>query len=151
VCAIASGLTFLEDGGQPLHHVLARRGMPATRINLAQSCNGVAGSSDPSWAALFFYSEERGGLNTGSQTLYIPYVVWRWEYRDRAHLLLRQRAGHQGEDDYRLDENGAETVAAPLADARIQRGLVYLLLWLNSGVLIFSCGMICGDLCRRSG
>jgi type VI protein secretion system component VasK len=46
------------------------------------------------------------------------------------------------EDDYHLDENGAETVAAPVADREFSRGLVYLLLWLNSAVLIFSCGMI---------
>src|SRR5207302_3001160 len=44
-------------------------------------------------------------------------------------------------DDYHLDAKD-DAVATPAADREFSRGLVFLLLWLNSAVLIFSCGMI---------
>src|SRR6185369_16461197 len=41
VCVIASGLTFLETIANPYTTVLGDQRFAATRINLAQSCNGV--------------------------------------------------------------------------------------------------------------
>ncbi|HBY61109.1 MAG TPA: hypothetical protein DEH78_14905, partial [Solibacterales bacterium] len=41
VCLIATGLTFLETIANPYTTVLGDRRYAATRINLAQSCNGV--------------------------------------------------------------------------------------------------------------
>src|SRR5215467_3667073 len=41
VCIIASGLTFLETVANPYTTVLGDLRYAATRINLAQSCNGV--------------------------------------------------------------------------------------------------------------
>src|SRR5580704_756304 len=41
VCAIAAGLTFLETVANPYTTVLGPKQYAATRINLAQSCNGL--------------------------------------------------------------------------------------------------------------
>jgi FHS family L-fucose permease-like MFS transporter len=74
VCAIATGLTFLETIANPYTTVLGHKRYAATRINLAQSCNGVGWILGPMVGGAFFYSKDALGHNTGSQTLYIPYV-----------------------------------------------------------------------------
>ncbi len=74
VCAIATGLTFLETIANPYTTVLGDKRYAATRINLAQSCNAVGWIFGPPIGALFFYSKDALGHSTGSQTLYIPYV-----------------------------------------------------------------------------
>ncbi|MGO8747417.1 MAG: MFS transporter [Thermoguttaceae bacterium] len=75
VCAIAAGLTFLETVANPYTTVLGPHRYAATRINLAQSCNGVGWICGPLIGARFFYSTDVAGHSTGSATLYIPYVV----------------------------------------------------------------------------
>ena len=75
VCAIAAGLTFLETVANPYTTVLGPQRYAATRINLAQSCNGVGWICGPIIGGLFFYSTDAAGQSTGSQTLYIPYVT----------------------------------------------------------------------------
>src|ERR1017187_2578051 len=75
VCIIASGLTFLETVANPYTTVLGDPRYAATRINLAQSCNGVGWILGPIAGGLFFYSKNAQGVSTGSQTLYIPYVA----------------------------------------------------------------------------
>src|ERR1039457_3301374 len=75
VCVIASGLTFLETVANPYTTVLGDPRYAATRINLAQSCNGIGWIFGPIVGGKFFYSKNAAGLSTGSQTLYIPYVV----------------------------------------------------------------------------
>jgi len=74
VCVIASGLTFLETVANPYTTVLGPSRYAATRINLAQSCNGVGWILGPIIGSLYFYSKDAAGHSTGSQTLYIPYV-----------------------------------------------------------------------------
>ncbi len=75
VCAIASGLTFLETIANPYTTVLGDRRYAATRINVAQSCNGVGWICGPIIGSVFFYGRDTAGRSTGSQTLYIPYVA----------------------------------------------------------------------------
>jgi MFS transporter, FHS family, L-fucose permease len=75
VCAIAAGLTFLETIANPYTTVLGDQRYAATRINLAQSCNGVGWILGPIIGGVFFYSKDATGHSTGSQTLYIPYVT----------------------------------------------------------------------------
>jgi FHS family L-fucose permease-like MFS transporter len=75
VCAIAAGLTFLETVANPYTTVLGPQRYAATRINLAQSCNGVGWILGPIIGGLFFYGQDAMGRSTGSDTLYIPYVV----------------------------------------------------------------------------
>jgi FHS family L-fucose permease-like MFS transporter len=74
VCLIASGLTFLETVANPYTTVLGDPRYAATRINLAQSCNGIGWVFGPIVGGMFFYSKNAAGASTGSQTLYIPYV-----------------------------------------------------------------------------
>ena len=85
VFAIAAGLTFLETVANPYTTVLGSQRYAATRINLAQSCNGVGWICGPYIGAVFFYSQDAAGNSTGSQTLYIPYVVV-------AGVVLRSRS-----------------------------------------------------------
>jgi FHS family L-fucose permease-like MFS transporter len=75
VCIIASGLTFLETIANPYTTVLGDQRYAATRINLAQSCNGIGWILGPIAGSLFFYSKNVQGVSTGNQTLYIPYAA----------------------------------------------------------------------------
>jgi len=75
VCAIAAGLTFLETVANPYTTVLGPPRYAATRINLAQSCNGIGWIFGPIIGGMFFYSKDAAGRSTGNETLYIPYVV----------------------------------------------------------------------------
>jgi FHS family L-fucose permease-like MFS transporter len=75
VCVIAAGLTFLETIANPYTTVLGDQQYAATRINLAQSCNGIGWIFGPIAGGMFFYSKNAAGVNTGSQTLYIPYTA----------------------------------------------------------------------------
>src|SRR5262249_12607502 len=74
VCCIAAGLTFLETIANPYTTVLGAPRFAATRINLAQSCNGLGWIFGPPLGGIFFYGRDAAGRNTGSETLYIPYV-----------------------------------------------------------------------------
>src|SRR5205807_5441427 len=75
VCTIAIGLTFLETIANPYTTVLGDQRFAATRINLAQSCNGIGWIFGPIIGSMFFYSKDAAGHSTGSQTLYIPYAT----------------------------------------------------------------------------
>ena len=54
VCFIAAGLTFLETVANPYTTVLGPQQYAATRINLAQTCNGVGWIFGPIAGGLFF-------------------------------------------------------------------------------------------------
>ncbi len=74
VCVVASGLTFLETVANPYTTVLGSPRYGATRINAAQSCNGVGWILGPIAGSFFFYGTDESGRSTGSQTLWIPYA-----------------------------------------------------------------------------
>jgi len=74
VCLIAAGLTFLETIANPYTTVLGDQRNAATRINLAQSCNGVGWIFGPIAGGMFFYGTDAAGNSTGSQMLWIPYA-----------------------------------------------------------------------------
>lgn len=74
VCVIAAGLTFLETIANPYTTVLGAPQFAATRINLAQSCNGIGWIFGPIAGSMFFYGKDASGASTGSQTLWIPYA-----------------------------------------------------------------------------
>jgi FHS family L-fucose permease-like MFS transporter len=75
VCAVAAGLTFLETVANPYATALGPARYAATRINLAQSFNPVGLIFGPIIGGVFFYSTDAAGRSTGSETLYIPYLV----------------------------------------------------------------------------
>ena len=141
VCVIASGLTFLETIANPYTTVLGAKRFAATRINLAQSCNGVGWILGPIIGSVFFYSKDAAGNNTGSETLYIPYVTVAVIVVLLATVFaFAKMPDIQTEDDYHLDESSG---AAPAAGSgEINRPLVYGLLWLNSVTLMGACGVI---------
>lgn len=73
VCVIAMGLTVLETVANPYTTVLGPKNFAATRINLAQSFNGVGWIFGPIIGGAFFYSAD--GAEVAQGQLYIPYLV----------------------------------------------------------------------------
>lgn len=66
---IATGLTFLETIANPYTTVLGDKRYAATRINLAQSRNGLGWVFGPIVGGIFFYSTDAAGKSTAAQTL----------------------------------------------------------------------------------
>jgi MFS transporter, FHS family, L-fucose permease len=73
VCLIAMGLTVLETVANPYTTVLGHKKYAATRINIAQSFNGIGWILGPIIGGTFFYSA--GGAEVAQGQLYIPYLV----------------------------------------------------------------------------
>ena len=143
VCAIAAGLTFLETVANPYTTVLGPQRYAATRINLAQSCNGVGWIFGPIIGGLFFYSKNAAGQSTGSQTLYIPYVVVGLVVLALSVVFYFANVPDvKAEDDYHIGNEDAAARNGTGADRQLNRVLIYILLMLNSAVLVFLCGMI---------
>ncbi len=143
VCIIASGLTFLETVANPYTTVLGDPRYAATRINLAQSCNGIGWILGPIAGGTFFYSRNAQGVSTGSQTLYIPYVAVAITVIVIAVVFrLANIPDIKTKDDYHLDANDAGTPVAQTEERQIDRMLVYFLLLANAVVLTGACGMI---------
>lgn len=72
VCLLAMGLTFLETIANPYTTVLGPPETAATRINLAQSCNGIGWILGPWIGGAFFYGS--GSVAENHERLYIPYL-----------------------------------------------------------------------------
>ncbi len=105
VCVIATGLTFLETIANPYTTVLGDQRYAATRINLAQSCNGVGWILGPIIGSMYFYSTDAMGRSTGSQTLYIPYVGVAVVVLVLAVIFYFANVPDiKSEDDYHLDD-----------------------------------------------
>ncbi len=139
VCFIASGLTFLETIANPYTTVLGPNQYAATRINLAQSCNGIGWILGPIVGGMFFYSKDAAGQSTGSQTLWIPYAIITGVVTVLAIIFwFADVPDIKSEDDYHLDDKEAE---AP-AERQLNRPLIYLLLCLNAALLAGVFGMI---------
>ena len=106
VCLIATGLTFLETIANPYTTVLGAKRYAATRINLAQSCNGVGWILGPIVGSMYFYSKDALGQSTGSQTLHIPYVGIAVGVLVLAAIFFFANVPDiKTEDDYHLDES----------------------------------------------
>jgi FHS family L-fucose permease-like MFS transporter len=105
VCVIATGLTFLETIANPYTTVLGDKRFAATRINLAQSCNGLGWIFGPPLGAIFFYGKDALGHSTGSQTLYIPYVGVAIAALFLASIFaFAKMPDIKAKDDYHLDD-----------------------------------------------
>ena len=106
VCIIATGLTFLETIANPYTTVLGDQRYAATRINLAQSCNGIGWIFGPIVGSMYFYSKDTLGRSTGSQTLYIPYVGVAIVVIVLAVIFYFANVPDiKAEDDYHLDDS----------------------------------------------
>jgi len=105
VCLIATGLTFLETIANPYTTVLGDKSLAATRINLAQSCNGIGWIFGPIVGSVFFYSTDAAGKSTGSQTLYIPYLAIAGVVLVLAVIFWFARVPDiKSDDEYHLDD-----------------------------------------------
>ncbi|MCY2986349.1 MAG: MFS transporter [Planctomycetota bacterium] len=143
VCFIASGLTFLETIANPYTTVLGPPQYAATRINLAQSCNGIGWIFGPIAGGLFFYGKDASGASTGSQTLWIPYAGVAAVVLLLAVVFYFAKVPDiKTEDDYHLDDSEAVAENPSHVGREVDRGLVYFLLLLNAAVLTGICGMI---------
>jgi FHS family L-fucose permease-like MFS transporter len=108
VCLIATGLTFLETIANPYTTVLGDPQYAATRINLAQSCNGIGWILGPIVGSVYFYSTDAAGRSTGSQTLYIPYAAIAGVVIVLALVFVFAPVPDiKAEDDYPADSAGA--------------------------------------------
>src|ERR1700733_1014937 len=126
VCIIAAGLTFLETIANPYATVLGPEEYGATRINLAQSCNGIGWIFGPIAGGMFFYSKNAAGVSTGSETLYIPYAAVAVVVIILAVIFyLGPVPDIKVEDDYLMDEDDAASPVAEIAERAVNRGLVY--------------------------
>jgi fucose permease len=106
VCFIASGLTFLETIANPYTTVLGPQCYAATRINLAQSCNGIGWILGPILGSIFFYSKDESGQSTGSETLWIPYAAIAAVVIVLAVIFyFAEVPDIKAEDDYHLDDS----------------------------------------------
>ncbi|MFN7997517.1 MAG: MFS transporter [Bryobacteraceae bacterium] len=106
VCAIATGLTFLETIANPYTTVLGDQRYAATRINLAQSCNGIGWIFGPIIGSMYFYGKDAAGHSTGSQTLYIPYAAIAVVVVVLAAIFSVAPVPEiKTEDDYHLDDS----------------------------------------------
>ncbi|TAE76897.1 MAG: MFS transporter [Verrucomicrobia bacterium] len=139
VCIIASGLTFLETVANPYTTVLGPKQFAATRINLAQSCNGVGWIFGPIVGAQFFYGKNAAGESTGSETLWIPYAAIGGFVLILAVVFsFCKMPDVASEDEFHVDDKTPAATAAPAAN----RGIAMGLLWLNIVVLAVAVGMI---------
>ncbi|MEN6407489.1 MAG: MFS transporter [Thermoguttaceae bacterium] len=110
VCFIASGLTFLETIANPYTTVLGDPKYGATRINLAQSCNGIGWIFGPLIGSVFFYGKDAAGQSTGSQTLWIPYAIIAGVVLLLAVVFyFADVPDIKAEDDYHLDDAGEKS------------------------------------------
>lgn len=71
---LATGLVFLETIANPYTTVLGPKETAVSRINLAQSCNGVGSIIGPFIGATFILSQT-AAVNTSNANLYLPYLV----------------------------------------------------------------------------
>ena len=105
VCVIAAGLTFLETIANPYTTVLGPIEFAATRINLAQSCNGIGLLLGPIAGGMFFYSKNAAGESTGSENLWIPYAAIAVIVLILAIIFFFAEVPDiKMEDDYHLDD-----------------------------------------------
>ncbi len=144
VCVVASGLTFLETVANPYTTVLGPPRYAATRINLAQSCNGVGWIFGPIAGGLFFYAKDASGRSTGATTLWIPYAGVAVAVLILAVIFYFAPVPDiKAEDDYQIEDhdNTAPAASAP-ALRQVNRRLRYALLLGNVTVLIGVFGMI---------
>ncbi len=158
VCIIASGLTFLETVANPYSTVLGPKQFAATRINLAQSCNGIGWIFGPIAGGMFFYGQDAAGKSTGSETLWIPYAgVGVVVLLLAVIFFFCKLPDIKSDDEFHLDDepdpathsgqhevaNAIEPVLNPQTHGTLTKPkAAFSLLWLNLVVLSVAVGMI---------
>jgi FHS family L-fucose permease-like MFS transporter len=126
VCLIAMGLTVLETVANPYTTVLGPKEFAATRINLAQSMNGVGWIFGPIVGAQFFYAQ--AGASSGPVQIYVPYVGVGVVVLAIAVLFFFANVPDvKTEDDYHTDDEKP----APTAERQVNHGLAFIMMFVN--------------------
>ena len=145
VCLIAMGLTVLETVANPYTTVLGPKEYGPTRINLAQSFNGVGWMLGPYIGGKFFYSE--GGVEVAHGQLYIPYVGVGCIVLVLAALFFFARVPDiKVEDEYHTDEAAPRAVVKPS-----HPGLIFMFMFLNVVALGLSLYLVCNTILPALG
>jgi len=146
VCLIAMGLTVLETVANPYTTVLGPKEYGATRINLAQSFNGIGWIFGPIIAGLYFYSE--GGVEKAQGQLFVPYVGVAIIVLIIAAMFVKAPVPDvKVEDEFHTDDT---TPAVPVAKER-NRGLILLMMFLNIAAIGLSVFLVCWKLLPEIG
>ena len=123
VCVIASGLTFLETIANPYTTVLGRQRYAATRINLAQSCNGIGWIFGPIVGGMFFYSIGRAArARAARRSISLTSASRSWSLVLAVIFYFANVPDIKTEDDYHLDDADAERLAFDLDAPALRRG-----------------------------
>ena len=138
VCAIAAGLTFLETVANPYTTVLGPSRFAATRINLAQSCNGVGWIFGPIIGAQYFYSKD--------PKIFVPYVIilaviFKFSYVPDI----------KNEDDYQLDEKSPAVSHSLLKRPHFLMGVAAQFLYVAAQAGIFGFFINCMTVDTKTG
>ncbi len=124
VCVIAAGLTFLETIANPYTTVLGDPRYAATRINLAQSCNGIGWIFGPIVGQHVLLRQGRSGREHRQRrrsTFRTP-ASPSWSSILRRRLLLRRRPRHQ--DGGRLPPRRRDARASRTPSGRIRTSVM---------------------------
>lgn len=139
VCFIASGFTFLETIANPYTTVLGSPRYAASRINLAQSCNGIGWIFGPIAGGMFFYSKDELGQSTGSQTLWIPYALIAVVVVVLAVVFwFADVPDIKAEDDYHLDDRKSDSSRSIWTHPHFVMAIVAQFLYVAAQAGIFS-------------
>jgi FHS family L-fucose permease-like MFS transporter len=137
VFILATGLTFLETIANPYTTVLGSPNYAATRINLAQSCNGVGWILGPIVARTYFYSSK--GAEASSQLIYIPYLMVAGAVLVLAILFVFTPMPEINvEDEYHLDDGTPGTSKSIWAHPHFVMGVGAQFLYCAAQAGIFS-------------
>src|SRR4051794_26229511 len=139
VCVIAAGLTFLETIANPYTTVLGPLQYAATRINLAQSCNGIGLLCGPIAGGMFFYSKNAAGQSTGSANLWIPYFAIAIIVIVLAIIFYFADVPNiEMEDDYHLNDAGGSTSHSIWSHGHFVMAVIAQFLYVAAQAGIFS-------------
>jgi FHS family L-fucose permease-like MFS transporter len=141
VCTIAMGLTVLETVANPYTTLLGPKEQGPTRINLAQSFNGIGWILGPIIGGTYFYSE--GGVEVAHGQLYIPYMGVAIVVLVLAALFFFAHVPDIKTDDaFQTDHDLPASETAMHAGKKYNRAVIFLLMFLNVSVLGFATYMI---------
>ena len=141
VCLIAMGLTVLETVANPYTTVLGPKERGATRINLAQSFNGIGWILGPIVGGAYFYSD--GGVEAAHGQLYIPYLGIAIIVLGLAVIFYFAHVPDiKTEDAYHTEDNEPSPAAAAPAAKQYNRVAIFLLMLLNVAALGYAAYMI---------
>ena len=140
VCMIAMGLTVLETVANPYTTLLGPKEQGPTRINLAQSFNGIGWILGPIIGGAYFYSE--GGVEVAHGQLYIPYMgVAIVVLVLSALFYFAYVPDIKTDDTFQTDTQNTDEGSAH-AGKEYNRFTIYFLMLLNISVLGFATYMI---------